>query len=123
MGLSDVFKSGAAAAFKVAGDLRTEVTFLRNDLGTTYDATSGELDAGVREYHDVPVLIEDYGKEEIDGNLIQEGDQKLTVLQASLPFTPTNKDRVRIDSQLWHLIEIEGDMAGATWAIQMRGNV
>lgn len=86
----------------------------------TYDPATGEVVAPPAALYEVPVLVSQYRRDEIDGVRILATDRRLCVRQAALPVQPTVRDQVEIGGTLWHLLSVEQDAAGLTWCGQGR---
>lgn len=113
MGLSAIFKAAAGVAFKVAGDIRTEVTLYTSptyahDIGTDEDAPTwgGTVTA-------LGVLYDRTEKKEADA---AESVKKTLLLQAADlgAANVTQESEVDIASQRWKVETVNIDPAGAT---------
>jgi hypothetical protein len=86
----------------------------------TYDPSTGSVVAPPVVLYDVPVLVSEYRREEIDGTRILATDRRLCVRQAALPVAPHVRDRIDVGGTVWQLVTVAQDAAGLTWQCQGR---
>lgn len=65
-------------------------------------------------------FVEDYNERQIDGDRVQVGDRKITVLGASLAVVPEIGDSLTIESSTYIIVSVKRDPAGATYECQSR---
>lgn len=69
-------------------------------------------------------FVQDYAENEIDESLVKQGDRRVVLLGASLPANvyPDSNDVVLIENDVYHVIAVSRDPAGATYTCQGRRN-
>lgn len=118
MGLLSDAQSATAQAFVAIGDLLTSVTYRHITPGAYNPATGTQTPTVTTQ--SVSVLLVDYATREIDGQVIQPGDQKALCPQSYLSPAPALLDEIVVGSDTWAVVRVAKDPASATWELQVR---
>ena len=118
MGLKSNIQSATLGAFASLSDLLTSVTYRHITPGAYNPATGTQTPTVTTQ--SVSVLLVDYVAREIDGQVIQPGDQKVLCPQSYLSPAPALLDEIVIGSDTWAVVRVANDPANAMWELQVR---
>lgn len=119
MGLRDTIIKAVDSGFKVAGDIKTNATFIEV-TGNGYNPITGEVVETIVEYPNVYGFIRQYSIREIEIGIAQAGDMKLIVQKKDIGFSPITTSRVKIDSKIYNIKDFSIDPVGATIIFKLR---
>lgn len=116
----DIFGVNIAGELnKALGPLVFDLTLTVVTPSTRDDITDGTQPTTTN--YTVKGFVDDYKERQIDGTIIQEGDQKITLLGGSLgSIVPKPNDKITAETRTKTIIDVERDPAGATYLCQVR---
>lgn len=119
--MPDIFKANIAGRIKSAlGPLVFDVTLIKVAAGTR---TPGALTAGTNPTetsYTCKGFVDEYNLEQIDGQVVQQGDRKVSILGASVSVVPAVGDKVVAESETRRILYVRRDPAGALYECQVR---
>lgn len=127
MGLKATIQAATVSAIAAIGDLANVAGITYKQLTESeYNPTTGTTDKKILLYKNVTVTFVDFDRRLIDGVNIRPNDQRALIAGSTISFVPeaggdeleftNSRNRVEV----WEVINVEIDPAGALYDLQIR---
>jgi hypothetical protein len=127
MGLRDTVRNATVAGIAAIGDLaKVEAVTYKQLVDAEYNVALGETVTNRSVYVNVTVTMMDFDRRLVDGVNIRPTDQRALIAGASIDFVPESGGDVMEFTneqnrlEIWEVIEVKVDTAGALYDMQVR---